>query len=104
MQLTADEMITFSVSPRFELIWPQCACGQDAYRIVGVFDRGLRKEIPLCAGHFIEACVNYPLLSYVEGGSGLGFHNLKSRHNHLSFPQTQVRTTKFQPVSSHEET
>lgn len=77
MQLTAEEMIAFSVSPRFEPIWPQCACGQDAYRIVGVFDRGLRKETPLCACHFIEACVNYPLLSYVEGGSGLGFHNLK---------------------------
>jgi hypothetical protein len=70
-------MITFSVSPRFEPVWPQCACGELAYRIVGTFELGVRRETPLCARHFIEACVDNPFLSYVEGGSRLGFHNRK---------------------------
>ena len=77
MQLRLDEMIAFSVSPRFEPVWPQCACGDLAYRIVGVLDLGLRKEIPLCVRHFIGACVDYPILAYVEGGSESGFQSRK---------------------------
>jgi hypothetical protein len=90
MQLRPDEMIAFSVSPRFEPVWPQCACGDLAYRIVGVLDLGLRKEVPLCIRHFIEACVDYPLLAYVEGGSELGFHTRGSLHNNQACHKTSA--------------
>jgi hypothetical protein len=90
MQLRPDEMIAFSVSPRFEPVWPQCACGDLAYRIVGVLDLGLRKEVPLCIRHFIEACVDYPLLAYVEGGSELGFHSRRQPAQQLGLPQASA--------------
>lgn len=68
MQLSRKETIAFSVSPKFETVWPHCACGEIAYRLVGAFEDGLRKETPLCVRHFAEACAQYPLLPYVEPG------------------------------------
>ena len=68
MQLSRRETIAFSVSPKFEAVCPHCACGEVAYRLVGIFEDGLRKETPLCTRHFAEACVQYPLLPYLELG------------------------------------
>jgi len=95
MYIRSDEMIAFSISPQFESVWPQCTCGELAYRIVGVFDLGLRKETPLCARHFIEACANDPLLAYVNGGSKSGFHGRKQPVQRSGF-QRPVSIMKLQ--------
>jgi hypothetical protein len=66
MQLSPGEIVVFSVSPKFEPLWPHCECGQVAYRIVGSIALGNPKETPLCAQHFLEASIHHPVLPYME--------------------------------------
>jgi hypothetical protein len=99
MQLRPDGIIAFSVFPRFEPVWPKCACGDLAYRIVGVFDLGLRKEIPLCVRHFIESCVDYPLLAYLEAGPNQVLRSRKQPAQQSGLPQASYLQRTLRPPS-----
>lgn len=67
MQVEASELIAFSITPAYEPSWPSCSeCEQIAWRIVGTVDHGLKKETPLCERHFVDACIGFPVLQYLE--------------------------------------
>jgi len=67
MSLGSNESITFSISPAHEPASPSCSeCGKIAYRIVGTMDQGIMNETPLCFRHFIDACIAFPVLQYLE--------------------------------------
>ena len=67
MSLGSNESITFSISPAHEPASPSCSeCGKIAHRIVGTMDQGIMNETPLCIWHFIDACIAFPVLQYLE--------------------------------------
>jgi hypothetical protein len=44
-------------------------CSEPAYRVMIVLIRGVRREVPLCAAHYMEACDMQPVMGYkVSGG------------------------------------
>jgi hypothetical protein len=67
MQLGSNESIAFSISAAQEPTVPRCSeCDKTAWRIVGSVDRGIKVETPLCVRHFIDACLLFPVLQYLE--------------------------------------
>jgi len=69
MQVEASELIAFSITPAYEPSWPSCSeCEQIAWRIVGTVDHGMKKETPLCVRHFIDTCIAFPVLQFLERG------------------------------------
>lgn len=67
MQLGSNELIVFSISPALEPTLPRCGeCDKSAWRIVGTVDRGIKTETPLCVRHYIDACLSFPALQYLE--------------------------------------
>lgn len=67
MQLGSNELIVFSISPALEPTLPHCSeCDKSAWRIVGTVDRGIKQETALCVRHYIDACLSFPALQYLE--------------------------------------
>jgi hypothetical protein len=67
MQLGSNEFIAFSITPAHEPALARCSeCDKIAWRIVGTADRGIKNETPLCIRHFIEACLSFPVLQFLD--------------------------------------
>ncbi len=67
MELGSNVSIAYSISAALETAVRRCSeCGKIAWRIVGTVDRGIKEETPLCFRHFIEACLSFPVLQYLD--------------------------------------
>jgi hypothetical protein len=53
--------------------YPVCqVCGNVAYRVIVIQSGGETRQVALCGGHFISACLQVPALRKFERGGKMG--------------------------------
>jgi hypothetical protein len=75
LKLAPGEEIVNCIVPAVNTLgeYPLCqVCGKVAYRVIAISADGASRQVPLCGGHFISACLQEPALRRFDRGGKMG--------------------------------